>query len=160
MAKNHMRRSIMHSVRFIRVDCLTTLLPAQNVWRLIILWFRNMEERSRASVRGIPSPKLSAPVLREDITAGAWSLLLTFNCYRCKNGVEFYLYSLYAPWSARAEIFLHPFVGMSNEGLKKVDIEIGTSQTRRGRPGQTRPDQTRPDQTRPEPTNHSVSKCG
>lgn len=55
--------------------------------------------------------------------------------------MKFYLYSLYAPWSGQAEIFLLPFVGISNEGLKKVDIELGASQTRRGRSGQTRPDQ-------------------
>lgn len=52
--------------------------------------------------------------------------------------MEFYLYSLYAPWSGQTQILLHPFVGISNEGLKKVEIELGTSQTRRGRPHQTR----------------------
>jgi len=41
-----------------------------------------MEECSRFSVRAISSLKLSASGLSESITAGAWSLLLTFNCYR------------------------------------------------------------------------------
>jgi hypothetical protein len=59
--------------------------------------------------------------------------------------IEFYLYSLYAPWPGPAQILLHPFVRISNEGLKKVEIEIGTSQTRGGRPDQTTPHHTTPD---------------
>jgi hypothetical protein len=52
--------------------------------------------------------------------------------------MEFYLYSLYVPWSGQAEIFLQPFVGNSNERLEEVEIELGTFQTRKVRPDQTR----------------------